>query len=150
MKAIPYHASVRLRLSHYKQIKGSTGNKDQIGREIKCEIKKNKIGPPGRTTYHTIRWGERPGAWFDIGATLWEAGITSGILKNETAQKKKFTSSTGEEIIFTRKAFTNLIEEPEFYKEYMKLLTKYYIITPENAPDLETAIKEDATGEEGI
>ena len=144
-KSIPYHATIRLRLSHYKQIKDKT-TKDLMGREIKCEVKKNKIAPPMRTTYHTIRWGERPGAWFDIGATLWEAGITSGLFTKITAQKYGFTTSTNDKLEFTRKAFNELVKEESFYDELNISLGKKYIITSENAPSLDNAIKEDATG----
>jgi len=148
-KAIPYHASIRLRLSHYKKIKDPK-TKDEIGREIKCEVKKNKIAPPMRTTYHTIRWGSKPGAWFDIGATLWEAGITSGLFNKISAQKYGFITSEGEELEFTKKVFNDLVKDKNFYNEVVRLLEGYYIIGPDNAPDPDELIKEESDEDEGI
>lgn len=149
LKAIPYHASIRLRLSHYKKILDPK-TKDMMGREIKCEVVKNKIAPPMRTTYHTIRWGSKPGAWFDIGATFWESGITSGKFNKITAQKYGFKTSDGEELEFTKRAFNDLLKDEKFYNEVVKLLESFYIIGPENEPDFHNAIKEDANDDEGI
>jgi len=146
--AIPFHASIRLRLSHYKKI-SDPKTKDMMGREIKCEVKKNKIAPPMRTTYHTIRWGERPGAWFDIPSTLWEAGITSGVFKKVTAMKQSFETADGKTVEFTKKSFADLIEDKNFYEELIDALAGFYIITPKNAPTMEDAIKEDVDSIEG-
>ena len=148
-KAIPYHASIRLRLNHFKQIKDSSG--DLIGRVIKCEVKKNKVAPPMRTMYYTIRWGDKPGAWIENSETLWDSGIRCEILTKVTAQKYKFVyPSTKEEVEFTKRAFANLIEEDEnFFDEYKTALSEKYIITSSNISEDEVTI-EDSPDSEGM
>lgn len=144
--AIPFHASVRLRLSHFKQIKD--GEKDLIGRIVKCEVKKNKVAPPMRSIYYTIRWGDSPGAWIDPSETMWESAIRKGILVKETAQKFSFMPSSGEPIILTHKAFAKLLQEDEnFLQEFKVALAGAYIITQKNISAEE--ITYDDAGEDG-
>ena len=128
--AIPFHASVRLRLTHFQQIKDQ--DKDLVGRIVKCEVKKNKVAPPTRTVYYTIRWGGVTGAWIDPSETMWDAAIRKNIFKKETAQKYSFVPSTGEPLVFTRKKFVELLEEESFTIEVKTALAEAYIITQKN------------------
>lgn len=148
-KAIPYHASIRLRLNHFKQIKDKNG--DLIGRIIKCEVKKNKVAPPMRTMYYTIRWGDKPGAWVDDSETLWDSAIRSEVLKKVTAQKYMMISpSTKKEIELTRRTFNNLVETDEnFLNDLKTLLSEKYIITSKNILE-EDVVIEEASSEEGL
>ena len=149
MKAIPYHASVRLRLSHFKQIKDKNG--DLIGRIVKCEVKKNKVAPPMRTMYYTIRWGDKPGAWIDDAETMWDSGIRSGVLEKVTAQKYRFVyPSTGEEVEMVRRVFNDIIVNDENFKdEFKTALANSYIITAENITEDDVMIV-DSPDEEGL
>lgn len=148
LKAIPYHASIRLRLTHFKQLKDTKG--DLIGREVKCEVKKNKVAPPMRNMTYTIHWGGKPGAWIDEAETMWDGGIRSEVLKKVSAQKYMFTYSSGEQVEFTKKVFKNLVDEDEnFVNEFKDALAKSYIITSDNLLESEIII-EDAPDDEGL
>jgi len=145
-KAIPYHASVRLRVSHFKQIKDSDGN--IVGRIIKCEIKKNKVAPPMRTVYYTIRWGDKPGAWIDEVESLWDAAIRAGVLEKKTAQKYVFeVPSTKEKMELTKNKFTELLNEAAFSTEFKNALAEAYIITGKKITE---TILEDVENEDGL
>jgi hypothetical protein len=132
---------------HYAQIKDKNG--DLVGRTIKCEVKKNKVAPPMRTMYYTIRWGEKPGAWIEEAETLWDSAIKCGVLTKVTAQKYRFKSpSTNENIDLTKRAFSSMIGEDEnFVDDFKSALSEKYIITADNIAD---TVIEEVSDEEGI
>jgi len=145
--AVPFHASIRLRISVFKSIKDSQGR--LLGRIIKCDVKKNKVAPPMRTMLFTIRWGERPGAWISQYETYWDTCDAAGIFKKITTQKRSFVfPSTGKESPeFTKKAFRELIKDEAFLTELKSAIAKEYIITEENISDEVSA--EDVDKNEG-
>jgi len=144
--AIKYGASIRLWLTHFKQIKD--GQKDLIGRIVKCDVKKNKVAPPSRSVYYTIRWGDEPGAWIDPAETMWTSGIQKGVFKNVTKQKYSFKTSNGDVLEFTHKSFAKLINEDENFLDEIKLaLAAAYIITTKNVTAED--ITYDDAGEDG-
>lgn len=131
-RAIPYHASVRLRLNHFKKLVDPT-TKDEIGKIVQCKVEKNKVAPPMRTIYYYLSWGTKPGAWIDVPESLWDAGIRSGVLKKVNNQKYSFTStSTKKDIELTKKSFAKILDEEEFASEFKTTLANAYIITAEN------------------
>jgi recombination protein RecA len=145
-KAIPFHASIRLRLKHIKELRD--GNKNLIGRIIKVDVKKNKIASPGRTMEYYLAWGSKPGAWIDEASTLFAAAEKVEIITNKTSQTYQFTfPSTGEVVEFTRKTFVKMFEEETFRSELEKSISNAYIITADNISDI--ASIEDAEGEDG-
>lgn len=126
-RPIPFHSSVRLRLNHFQEIKND--EKDLIGRVVKCQVKKNKIAPPMRTMYYTIRWGDSPGAWMDTASSIWDAAIRKNVFEKVTQQKYSLTTSSGDKVEFTRKTFNELIKEESFLNEVKYALAEAYIIT---------------------
>lgn len=127
-KSIPFHASVRLRLKHFKEIKDAK-TKDLIGRIVQCEVKKNKIAPPMRKTYFTISWGSKPGAWVDIPETLFLTCVDSGIIEKVSAQKYSFKLSSGKDVEFTKKKFEELLQDEVIYEEINNAILDRFIIT---------------------
>lgn len=131
-KAIPYHASIRLRLMHYQALKDKT-TKREYGKVIKCQVKKNKVAPPMREVYYHIRWGDRPGAWMDESATLFDVATEAGMIKKITALR--FALESNPKIEFTKKKWDELLKEPAFYDEIRDGILKYLIITKDNISD---------------
>lgn len=144
--SLKYGASIRLWLTHYKKILDK--DKDLVGRIVKCDVKKNKVAPPSRSVYYTIRWGDEPGAWIDPSETMWTSGIQKSVFKPVTAQKYSFKTSTGDVLEFTHKSFSKLIDEdPNFLQEVKLALAEAYIITTKSVSS-EDISYEDA-GEDG-
>jgi recombination protein RecA len=126
-KAIPFHASVRLRLKHFKEIKDAS-TKELIGRIVKCDVKKNKIAPPMRSTNYVISWGTKPGAWIDEAETLFLVGIDSGLIKKMSTQKYSMTLPSGKNIEFTKKKFPEILEDDTMRNEVKTLIEDRFII----------------------
>lgn len=127
--AIPYYASVRLRLNHFKQIKDTkTGN--IIGRVVKCQVKKNKVAPPMRDAYYHIRWGDRLGAYMDDSAMLLEVAIEAGVI--EQAGARSYCLSANPSVKFGKQKWDDMLREPEFAEEIHRGVQKHLIITKEN------------------
>jgi len=145
-KAIAYHASIRIRLTHFKQLKDSkTGN--LLGRVVKAEVKKNKVAPPMRTVFFTIKWGDRPGAWIENSESILDAGIEVGIFKKVTAMSYEFYPSTGDPIKFMKKGLVDMLNNETLFDEVINQLGKFYIITADNISDtLETKTSSEDEG----
>lgn len=131
-KAIPFHASIRLRVMHYQSLKDKA-TKREYGKVIKCQVKKNKVAPPMREVYYHIRWGDRPGAWVDESATLFDMALEAGLLKKITSQKYSLVSNS--KVEFTKKKWSELLQEKTFYDEVRNGIQNYLIITKENISD---------------
>lgn len=109
-KALPFHASVRVRLSNLGQIKQGT---DIIGMKTKCKIVKNRMGPPLRTAEFHL--------YFDSGID--DLGSWLVVLR----EHKVISSGTwshfdymGEEIKFQGSSgFSTVLEERPEVKEYL-------------------------------
>jgi recombination protein RecA len=125
-KAIPFHSSIRLRLMHRQSLKDKT-TKQEYGRVVKCQVKKNKVAPPMREVEYHIRWGGKPGAWMDESATIFDILTEAGQIKRLTTQKFKFGN-----VEFTKKKWDDLLAEPAFYEEVKSAVLDYLIITADN------------------
>ena len=107
-KALAFHASVRLRLKGTGQIKMKVGGNDKIvGMKVRCQVVKNRMGPPLRSTDFEI--------YFDRGIDNYGSWLK--VMKDEKVVKQAgawytyVDTETGEEHKFQSKDFILLMEE---------------------------------------
>ena len=117
-KALPFHASTRVRFKNAGQIKDSS-KKNTIGIKIKAQVVKNRLGPPMRTAEFPL--------YFDTGIDDYGSWLT--VMKEHKLLKQAgawYTinhadTETGElikEYKFQSKDFENLLLENPDLKEY--------------------------------
>jgi recombination protein RecA len=113
-KALAFHASVRLRLKGTGQIKMKVGGQDKIvGMKVRCQVVKNRMGPPLRSTDFEI--------YFDRGIDNYGSWLK--VMKDEKLVKQAgawytyIDTETGEEIKFQSKDFIELMEERDDLRE---------------------------------
>ena len=122
-KALPFHASTRVRLKNKGQIKDSKGN--VIGMTILAQVIKNRLGPP-------LRQAEFP-LYFESGID--DTGSWLKILKDHKLVKQggawyTMNDHKGKELKFQSKDWNEKLEDEEF-KEHCynmiceKLVLKY-------------------------
>jgi recombination protein RecA len=113
-KAISFHSSVIIRLSNAGSIKVKINGVDTIvGIKVKAQIKKNRMGPPLRTSEFEIyfdRGIDNYGAWFKI---MKDYGLISG----SGAWYVYVDEKTGEEIKFQSKDWIHMLEERDDLRE---------------------------------
>tara|TARA_R100001377_G_scaffold39610_1_gene22104 strand:+ start:94 stop:1191 length:1098 start_codon:yes stop_codon:yes gene_type:complete len=122
-KALPFHASTRIRLKNMGQIKDA--KKNTIGIKIKAQVIKNRLGPP-------LRSAEFP-LFFDKGID--DYGSWLGIMKDHKLVKQagawySYTDQNEKEHKFQSKDFGALISDVETQKHIYdsiceKLILKY-------------------------
>ena len=113
-KALAFHASVRLRLKNMGQIKQKVNGKDKtIGMKVRCQVVKNRMGPPLRSADFEI--------FFDRGIDNY--GSWLGVMKDNKMVKQAgawytyVDTETGEEIKFQSKDFILMMGEKEELRE---------------------------------
>ncbi len=113
-KAIAFHASVRLRLKSMGTIKAKENGNDRIvGIKVRCQVVKNRMGPPLRSADFDI--------FFDRGIDNYGAWL--GMMKENSIVKKsgawyEYTDiDTGEIIKFQAKDFPSTLENNTEVKE---------------------------------
>jgi len=113
-KAIAFHASVRLRLKSMGTIKAKeNGNERIVGIKVRCQVVKNRMGPPLRSADFDIffdRGIDNYGAWL---AVMKE----NGIVKQSGAWYEYIDIDSGEVIKFQSKDFPNTLENNQEVKE---------------------------------
>ena len=113
-KALAFHASVRLRLKGAGQIKMKIGGNDKIvGMKVRCQVVKNRMGPPLRSTDFEIyfdRGIDNYGSWLKVMKE-------NKIVKQAGAWYTYIDTDTGEEIKFQSKDFIDIMEEREEIRE---------------------------------
>ena len=107
-KALPFHASTRIRLKNKGQIKDS--KKNVIGMTILAQVVKNRLGPP-------LRKAEFP-LYFESGVD--DDGSWLQVMKDHNLVKSGgawYTLKYGdEEIKFQSKEWSKMLEKDEFRK----------------------------------
>ena len=113
-KALAFHASVRLRLKGMGQLKMKVnGNDKVVGMKVRCQVVKNRMGPPLRSADFDI--------FFDRGIDNY--GSWLGVMKDEKLVKQAgawysyVDTETGEEIKFQSKDFIEMMGERDDLRE---------------------------------
>ena len=113
-KALAFHASVRLRLKGAGQIKMKIGGNDKIvGMKVRCQVVKNRMGPPLRSTDFEIyfdRGIDNYGSWLKVMKD-------NKLVKQAGAWYTYTDTETGEELKFQSKDFIDIMEEREEIRE---------------------------------
>ena len=111
-KALPFHASTRIRLKNMGQIKVGAKN-DVIGMKCRAQIIKNRLGPPLRHADFNL--------YFDSGIDDMGSWLT--VLKDHKLLKQGGAWYTleykGKDIKFQSKDFEKKLEENDGLKEYL-------------------------------
>jgi recombination protein RecA len=113
-KGIPFHASVRLRLSSIGAIKAKREGRDEIiGSRVKAKLVKNRCGPPLRECEYEV--------YFDSGIDDYSSWLTVMKDYNLVGQSGAWYSwtnkKTGEVIKFQSKEFVEkIMSDPELYE----------------------------------
>ena len=113
-KALAFHASVRLRLKGMGQLKMKVnGNDKVVGMKVRCQVVKNRMGPPLRSADFEI--------YFDRGIDNY--GSWLGVMKENKLVKQAgawysyVDTETGEEIKFQSKDFIEMMGERDDLRE---------------------------------
>lgn len=110
-KGIPFHASVRIRLSSIGAIKAKVNGMDAIvGSRVKAKLVKNRCGPPLREAEYAV--------YFDSGIDDYSSWLEVmkdyGLVKQSGAWYEYTDKRTGEIIKFQSKDFVEkIISQPE-------------------------------------
>ena len=148
-KAIPFHASVRLRLKSVGQIKVKKDGVDQaIGIKTRCQVVKNRMGPPLKTVDYDIYFEsgiDDFGGWLNI--------MKQFKLVNTAGAWYTFVRTDGSEIKFLSKDFEKKLEEvPGLKDEIYAQICEAYILRYKPGEDIgidDVEITEEFVNEEG-
>ena len=148
-KAIPFHASVRLRLKSVGQIKVKKDGVDQaIGIKTRCQVVKNRMGPPLKTIDYDIYFEsgiDNYGGWLNVMKQFKLVG-TAGAWYS-------FKRADGTEIKFLSKDFEKKLEELDGLKdEIYEQICDAYILKYKPGEDIgidDVEITDEFVSEEG-
>ena len=110
-KGIPFHASVRIRLSSIGAIKAKiNGVEEVVGAKVKAKLVKNRCGPPSRTAEYSV--------YFDSGIDDYSSWLetmkTYGLVRQSGAWYEYTDKRSGEVIKFLGKDFVEkIVSDPD-------------------------------------
>jgi len=148
-KAIPFHASVRLRLKSVGQIKAKIDGVDQvIGIKTRCQVIKNRMGPPLKSIDYDIYFEsgiDNYGGWLNV--------MKDYKLVSQSGAWYTYTKSNGEEVKFLSKDFqSKVLEDDELMKEIYQSICDSYILKYNPGEDFgidDIQVDEEFVNEEG-
>ena len=148
-KAIPFHASVRLRLKSMGQIKVKKDGVDQvIGIKTRCQVVKNRLGPPLKSIDYDIYFEsgiDNYGGWLNVMKTYG--------LVNTAGAWYTYTKADGKDVKFLSKDFQSKLEDDEKLKdEIYQAICDAYILAYKPGKDFgidDIEIEEEFVNEEG-
>ena len=112
-KALPFHASTRVRLKNAGQIKDNKNN--TIGIKIKAQVVKNRLGPPLRTAEFIL--------YFDRGISDYDSWLTvmkeHKLVKQSGAWYTYTDPETSKDIKFQSKTFAEKLDNDPELKDKM-------------------------------
>lgn len=142
-KALAFHSSVRLRLKNMGKIKqGSGQNAKVVGMKARCQVIKNRIGPPMRSADFDIffdRGIDDYGSWLSVmKENKIVKGGSGGWYTYERVDME--TGEVGEEIKFQSKDFIDMMEEQEDLREeiYERICNATILEYKTNTRDIES------------
>ena len=120
-KALPFHASTRIRLKNVGQIKDT--KKNTIGIKIRAQVIKNRLGPPLRSADFAL--------YFDKGID--DFGSWLEVLKAHNLVKQggawyTMNDHTGKELKFQSKDFQSLMADVDFQEYTYNLICEKVIL----------------------
>ena len=140
-KALPFYASVRVRLKSLGKIKDKSID-EVVGVKTEATVIKNRMGPPHRKCEFMI--------YFESGTDNYESWLE--ILKDNkiisgAKSPFKYTTDSGEEIQITRQSIRTILREngklkEELYEKISKFLIKEY--NPDTDLDVEVSGNDDS------
>ena len=120
-KALPFHASTRIRLKQMGQLKDA--QKNVIGMKVRANIVKNRLGPPHRHADYIM--------FFDRGiddSAGWLEFLKANKLLKQAGAWYKIVNQNGEEVKFQAKEWSNMLEDSEFNDYVYKLVSDKAIL----------------------
>jgi len=120
-KALPFHASTRIRLKNLGQIKDA--KKNTIGMKMRAQVIKNRLGPPMRHADFEL--------YFESGID--DEGSWLKVLKDHNLVKQggawyTMNNHLGEEIKFQSKDWAEKLQDEDFKKHCYDLICEKVIL----------------------
>lgn len=151
-KAVPYHASVRIRLNRSVEIKGTEKDAARgttYGIKTYGKIIKNRMGPPLRKCEFEILFAsgiDDENSWCNYLWTAGEIAKKNGFMVMKNVPQTVVVDKEGteevqiaEELKFREKAWTDLLKDAATREHVMCLLDKHLIVSydAKDIPDLD-------------
>ncbi len=130
-KAIPFHATVRLRLQNMGKLTTKiAGNDIVVGQKVQAKLVKNRVGPPHTKADYDFYFAsgiDNFGSWFTILKKY-------NLLKASSSWYTIIDETTGEEHKFQSKDFNNLLKENPSLKAqcYQRMCDRLIVVYEKN------------------
>ena len=136
-KALAFHASVRLRLKNMGQIKiGTKPNERVIGMKVRCQVVKNRMGPPLRAADFDIFFDsgiDNFGSWLKVmkdHKLVTQGGAWYTYVDTDTGEEHKFQAKEWNELMET-----NLDLQLQVYQRICEAMVVSYKVKASYNPE---------------